>query len=848
MSKSIIGAKVIRMSETNNAQSKRSSLVSDVLFIWLDPNIDVSDEDKKNTIHQVRHIINSYRTFTNIDECINFVTDVKTERIFIIMPCSIDQQVILLTEDIPQLHLLYIVCNHQEKHTEWIKNHKRLKEIFTDIETVSDVVTCNIQRLESYLTSISIVPTNSSYKLEELEPSFMYSQLLKEIIVNLEYDENAIKKFIDFCFQYHAGDANRSKTLLNFQEHYERDSAISWYSKETFLYTMLNKALRTQDTAVIIKIGFFIKDLHQRIEKLHSEAQQTEIITVYRGQGLSNVDFEKLKRNKGGLLSFNNFLSTSFDRDVSFMFADSVSGDPNLIGILFRMTINPSLSSTPFASIESISQYGDSEKEVLFSMHTIFRIDEMEQIQDRLWRIDLILTDDDDQELRNLTEYVRLEIETGSGWQTMGQLMTKMGEFDKAIEIYSTLLETTPDNSEEETIRFLITNYNNIAAAYDGKGDFCTALEYYKKTLEIEEKYFPENHSQIAITYNNMAVTHGSMRNYLEALQYLQKTLEIQQKSLPSNDPQIGSVYNNIATVYRYIGDYLSAISYMEKALAIRKETLPGNHPDLAMTYNNIADLHLLLGNNSVASSDFENAFTIWQKSLPSNHPWLAISYNSIANLQRMNGNYSKALLNFEKALEISQISVLSNHPSLATIHNNMALMYQSMRNYSAAIFHFKKTLEILKESRTLNLSDTARISNNIAGMYQSMGNYSDAVFYLEKTLAILQKSIPIDYILLAATYNNLGETHRSMMNDSIALNYFKKAVELWQKHLPVNHQSLATIYNNMGLVYKGCFTSPETILKFIALAFKTLLFSNFNMIFGIRIKFCMCWCIIRQN
>ncbi|CAF4434233.1 unnamed protein product, partial [Adineta steineri] len=47
---------------------------------------------------------------------------------------------------------------------------------------------------------------------------------------------------------------------------------------------MLNKALRTQDIEIIIKMGFFIRDLHQQIELLHSATKNQGSLTVYRGQ------------------------------------------------------------------------------------------------------------------------------------------------------------------------------------------------------------------------------------------------------------------------------------------------------------------------------------------------------------------------------------------------------------------------------------------------------------------------------------------------------------------------------------------------------------------------------------
>jgi hypothetical protein len=43
------------------------------------------------------------------------------------------------------------------------------------------------------------------------------------------------------------------------------------------------------------------------------------------------------------------------------------------------MEINPLISSTPFASVSNHSYYSDIEKEILFSMHTVFRIQEIKK-------------------------------------------------------------------------------------------------------------------------------------------------------------------------------------------------------------------------------------------------------------------------------------------------------------------------------------------------------------------------------------------------------------------------------------------------------------------------------------
>ena len=126
---------------------------------------------------------------------------------------------------------------------------------------------------------------------------------------------------------------------------------------------------------MIVTIGFFVADLHRNIDKLHQEQfgghHSDERFTVYRGQRLSKVDFEQMSQTKDGLLSFNNFLSTSKNRNVSLMFVDGPMTNPEIVGVLFVMAIDPAQSSTPFASITAVSHFGEAEEEVLFSMHTV---------------------------------------------------------------------------------------------------------------------------------------------------------------------------------------------------------------------------------------------------------------------------------------------------------------------------------------------------------------------------------------------------------------------------------------------------------------------------------------------
>jgi hypothetical protein len=106
---------------------------------------------------------------------------------------------------------------------------------------------------------------------------------------------------------------------------------------------------------------------------------------IHRGQAMSSNEFEKVKNSQGSLLSFNSYLSTSTDQQVALMFAESAGDNPALIGVLFHIDIDPSISSAMFISLNNITHHLDEEQEILFLMHTVFRIDESIQIAEQFY-------------------------------------------------------------------------------------------------------------------------------------------------------------------------------------------------------------------------------------------------------------------------------------------------------------------------------------------------------------------------------------------------------------------------------------------------------------------------------
>jgi hypothetical protein len=302
-------------------------MVQNFLATWLDASIDEAhNEDCRNSITKLRQVANTVSTFTDTDECIDYITDITIEKTFLIVSETFSDIIIPIAQDIPQVVSIYIISSNNAPH----KQYSKVEGVFTDITSICEVLKKAAQVCDQNSVSISFISTSdgaSSKKLDELDQSFMYTQILKEILLTIDFETLHFKEFLTYCREQFAGSTFTLNNVDKFEKEYRRHQPIWWYTYQYFLYSMLNRALRMMEVELIIKMGFFVRHLHEHLVQLPSEqyAGNCTSFTVYRGQGLSKTDFDKLVHTKGGLMSFNSFLSTSFDRQVSFTFAESNS-------------------------------------------------------------------------------------------------------------------------------------------------------------------------------------------------------------------------------------------------------------------------------------------------------------------------------------------------------------------------------------------------------------------------------------------------------------------------------------------------------------------------------------------
>jgi tetratricopeptide (TPR) repeat protein len=743
-----------------NEYRSRRRIIQNFFLIWVDSSFDKPTVDYEDIFTQLESIFSIVYTYTNIDSCVNFLKKIVNKNVFVIVSSCLSEQLVPIIHNLSQLEVIYILGGETIPPEDWPK----VKGVHSHPASICKALKQDVKQCNQNNISVSFVPSNdgtTNPNLDQLDPSFMYTQIFKEILLKDTYDRKSIEDFVTYCRQQNLENRSALNIIAEFEREYYNQVSILWYTRHDFIYDVLNQALRNLEADTIIKMGFFINDLHNCIEKLHSEQKTSrgiEPFTVYRGQGLFELDFGRLLKSNGGLISFNCFLSTSTNRSVSMMYAESNSGSRNKVGILFKITIDPLISSSPYAYIEKFSHFSE-EGEVLFSMHAVFRIIKIKQLHDytRIWQVNLKLTSDKDQQLNTLTKQIRQETSGSTGYEQLGKLLFAIGQFEKAEELYLLLFDQTLDMTKKSIF------CQKIGDIKDKRDDYEDAISFYKKAIEIKENIYPVNNLELGKAYILIGAMYMKIKDFPTAKLMRDKGIEILCKTSPSSHPDLVISYIDSGRASHQTSEHFEAPLSEEAMLEISETGVPTNHPHLAASYNNIGVVYHNMGDSSKALSFYEKALEIFQKTLPSNHPSLATSYNNIAAVYKNVGEYSKALSYHEKSLEIRHKTRPANHPDLAISYINISMLYQVMGEYSKALSYQEKSLEIQQKTLPANHPDLAISYTNCGIIYQSMGEYSKALSYHEKSIEIRQKTLPSDRPDLANSYNNMGMVYQSI-------------------------------------------------------------------------------------
>ncbi|CAF4442967.1 unnamed protein product, partial [Rotaria sp. Silwood2] len=211
------------------SQQPSRRFAEDYLVIWVDGNIDIANEDCQNTMEQLRAVVNQVQQCTTAEQCIQQLVDNEEKISFIISSSAIGQHLVPDIHDMETLNAIFIYYGDEQQHQLWAQNWPKIKGVQTTIKHICEKLAMTIKKCNQNNVSVSIVSLNeggSSKELDQLEPTFMYSQIFKEILLDIEHGQQAVQELVAYCQEQYQDNKKELQIIEEFRRTYEASTAI----------------------------------------------------------------------------------------------------------------------------------------------------------------------------------------------------------------------------------------------------------------------------------------------------------------------------------------------------------------------------------------------------------------------------------------------------------------------------------------------------------------------------------------------------------------------------------------------------------------------------------------------
>ncbi|CAF0982183.1 unnamed protein product [Rotaria sordida] len=686
-------------SSSTEQEQSNESLPNGIILVWLDsPPYKSFSNNEKNILYYLRQLnVASIRVYNDVNLCLDFlksissVENIQSSKIFLILSDEFNLEILPELKSLSIVNSIFIFSMDSTKYVELIKEYEPF--IINICTNIDDLYNCINKQIEEH-DELKLVfhffaqKQNTTRDLTNDSASFLWFQLFQIIINDLKCTENDMNTMLNYCSKQLQKDRNPTKSLLEieeFRQTYTSKDAIHWYTKESFVYRLLNRSLRTEDIEALYIFRFFIADLCRQLktehEKLRTKQNQSPILTVYRGAQISREELDDLFGTIGNLTSLNGFVSTSINQSVAIEFLRKKSSrTENLEKVLFIIEIDIQSDYIICAYIKELSALQD-EEEVLFNIGTVFYLDKIVlDSNEKIWNVHMKATEAGISAVHDYIELIHQELTDTNISIIFGQLFLQMGKYILAQKYFLDLLEHSKENDPDlprihyhlaltyayqydliqaenllkQVYQFYkINNTNNLDLArienalgwiHHHNGELDEAIIHYQTALNLAPDQLDLNHLINAQTCSLLADCYLEKNQLDKAELFNKKTLEIERLRLPTDHPRIGVTLNDIGDVFRKRKQMNIALDYYQQAESIFHRSLPKYHPYIAYCWSCMAFVYLYDEKIEQAQEYHEKALQIYRHVLPSDHINIKISEKNsqCTDFQKINDAYVK--------------------------------------------------------------------------------------------------------------------------------------------------------------------------------------------------------------
>ncbi|CAF1429860.1 unnamed protein product [Adineta steineri] len=819
-----MGAASIKQSSkvhpTNTQDPVTEQHVQDVNLIWVGALLNNSNEViMRENLQTVNHYV---QLIPDIDAFRAHLPEEKAEKIFVVINGTLAKDFIDKFHDNSLIDSIFIFDNHPTSESQEVYEGLQLSFVkvasFTEFNAMKLHIATSIKELLQQTVAFGMFDDKQKLArdLNRDAASFLWFQMLLDVLKGIPQENKEKRIMLDMCRRIYHDNSKEMKLIREFDKDYKSTTAVWWYTRECFLYRLVNKALRQEDIRFLQVYRFFIVDLCNQLEQEHRKRVENDsddkdkIIDLYRGQQMTKAEKDKLKSNLNSLISTNGFFSTSQNIETAITFAKRRgTGRSDIVPVVFHIKAKSNLESVIFADIANLGAM-PGEAEYLFSIGAVFHIDEIKHdSEERIWRVTMTATDKGAKSRKEYIEKTKLDMEETSEDVLFGRLLIDMSQYEDAESYYQSMLSTISSNHVDHA-----AIYHNLGRAKGYKGDLNGAQESFLLALR-DRQHIDEKHPNVARTLNSIGIIYGEQGKYTKAMNTFKDALEIQElysSSLNgSNKPQKRSIslnmaitYSNMGWVYYLCGEFEKAKKAHCKALDIRKQYLTDEHPLIADYYSSIGSIEHAQGLYKEALANYTTSLNMRRKTLPQNHPSIANSYQLLGELGHDNGKYDKALAQYKIVEEMRIASFGVDHSSLASIYKSIGSVHLDCGQYQTALDNYNHALSICKKTLSEMHPAFGDCYHMLGMVFERQEKYDMALQSYSKSRDNFSKVLPKNHPMIAKVVSSIGNVQMRQMKYAQAIRMYEDVLKMQEECLSntQHHPDIVLTLNNFGVVY----------------------------------------------
>ncbi|CAF3973947.1 unnamed protein product [Rotaria sp. Silwood2] len=222
--------------------------------------------DEKILRDNVEKFVNDIRIFDDVNECIAELSSVCEEKVILRLGSDLSYLISIL-DDFNQVQYIYFSEPFK------CKSSVKVRGVFNDNIQLFDQLQKDINAWKNhhvYLILCDVDFRRMETTIQDVQNHavrFMWSQMLLETLLQMSSPSNNTNKdLLEEARRLYANSERFLAVIEEFEREYQADDAIKWYTRESFLYQLINKALRTRDICLIFKFRYLIRHTRKQLK------------------------------------------------------------------------------------------------------------------------------------------------------------------------------------------------------------------------------------------------------------------------------------------------------------------------------------------------------------------------------------------------------------------------------------------------------------------------------------------------------------------------------------------------------------------------------------------------------